>query len=102
MAIPLQPQDRDPARFNQAIRELVEGRNNAVGQFTLTPNATTTVVNHPNCSVDSEPQISPRTLNAAASLATTYISSIGQGSFVVTHASAPSVDRTFGYSCGGG
>lgn len=102
MAIQIQPQDRDLARFNQAIRELVEGRHNAADEFTLTPGATTTVVNHPNCSLACQPQFSARTANAAAAFATTYISAINQGSFTVTHANAGTTDRRFGYTVTGG
>lgn len=102
MAIQLQSQETSPQRLNQAIRELVEGRHNASGQFTLTPGAATTVVTHPNCSVDCEPQFSARTANAAAALATTYISSIDQGSFTVHHANNAQVDRVFGFCCTGG
>jgi hypothetical protein len=102
MAIQLQPQERDLKRFNQAIRELVEGRHNAGGAFTLTPGATTTVVNHPNCSMDCYPVFSARTANAAAALATTYISAINQGSFTVTHANNAQADRTFSYTVTGG
>lgn len=102
MAIQISPQERDIARIAQAVHELANGRNNAVDEFTLTPNATTTVVSHPNCSVDCQPQFSARTANAAAALATTWISAIDQGSFTVTHANNAQVDRTFGYTVSGG
>lgn len=102
MAIQLQPEERDVKRIVQAVRELVEGRHNAADRFTLTPGATTTVVSHPNCSRDCEPQFSARTANAAAALATTYISAVNQGSFTVTHANNAQVDRIFGYTVTGG
>jgi hypothetical protein len=104
MAIQLQPQERDPVRFNQAIRELVEGRHNAASTFMLTPNATTTTVSHPNCSRDSQPQFAPHTANAAAEVGngTIWISSIDQGSFTVRHANNAQSDRVFGFCCSGG
>lgn len=103
MAIQLQPAERDIVRIVQAIIQLVEGRNNATGVVTLTPGATSTVVNHPNCSVDSAPSLrSPMTANAAAAIPTTYISSVSQGSFTIAHANNAQVDRTFRYSVTGG
>lgn len=104
MAIQLRPEEKDPTRIVQAVRELVEGRHNASSTFTLTPGATVTVVDHPNCSVDCQPQFSPRTANAAAAVPTTYIlqANILQGQFTVTHANNGQVDRTFGYTVTGG
>lgn len=89
-------------RLVDAVIQLVEGRHNAASRFTLTPGATTTIVNHPNCSKDCEPQFSARTANAAAALATTYISSVDQGSFTVTHANSAIADRVFGFTVTGG
>lgn len=89
-------------RLVDAVIQLVEGRHHAADRFTLTPGSTTTVVSHPNCSKDCEPQFSARTANAAAALSSTYISAVSQGSFTVTHASSATVDRTFGYICTGG
>lgn len=102
MAIQLRPEEKDIWTIVQAIIQLVEGRHNASGRVTLTPGATTTVVRHPNCSKDCEPQYSARTANAAAALATMYISSVEQGQFTFTHANNAQVDRTFGYTVTGG
>lgn len=102
MAIQLQPGERNPQRIVDAIRQLVEGRHNAADRFTLTAGATTTVVSHPNCGKDCEPQFSARTANAAAALATTYVSSVVSGQFTVTHANNGQTDRTFGYTVTGG
>ena len=85
----------------QAIRELFEGRSHAKGQCTLTASATTTTVSATNCGPNSEVFLSPRTANAAGALATTYVSAVQGGQFTLTHASAVSTDRTFGYEiCG--
>lgn len=104
MAIQLQPEENNLWRIVQAVIQLVQGRNNATKTITLTANATTTVVKHPNCSQDCQPMLSPRTANAAAAIPTTYIlqASIVQGQFTITHANAGSTDRTFGYSVQGG
>lgn len=104
MAIQLQPEERDLARFNQAIRELVEGRMNAVNQVTLTPGAALTTVDWPNCSKDSIVILFPRTANAAAAVPTTYIglTDIVQGGFTIRHANNAQVDKTFSFLCVGG
>lgn len=85
-----------------ALYQLVEGRHNAFGELTLTPNAGTTTVDHPNCSDDSVVLLSPRTANAAAAIATTYVSAVARGSFTLTHANNAQVDKTFDYSVAGG
>lgn len=104
MAIQLRPEDRDPQRLVDAIIQLVQGRMNAVGEFTLTPGAALTVVTFENCSTDSRIFIMPQTANAAAALGTTYIpeADIAQGGFTVRHANAATVDRTFSFLCIGG
>lgn len=102
MAIQLQPQERDPVRFNQAIRELVEGRHNAFGEFTLAAGAATTAVSHPNCGLDSIPLWSPKTANAAAALTGMYYSDVTLGGFTVHHANNGITDRTFGLTVTGG
>jgi hypothetical protein len=102
MAIQLSPEEKDVHRVVQAVRELVEGRHNAASRFTLTPGATSTVVAHPNCSRDCEPQFSPRTANAAAAVPTTWVSDVSQGSFTVTHLSNGQTDREFGFTVTGG
>ena len=104
MAKQLSPQEKDIWQVVQAVRQLVEGRNNASGQVTLTANAASTVVSHPNCSVGSSPTLTPATAHAAAEMGngTIYVSAISNGSFTLTHANNAQVDRTFYYSVGGG
>lgn len=88
--------EKDPRRLADAIRQLVEGKSNAVGKFTLTANATSTVVQSPTCSPSSFVFLSPITQNASNDMATTSIV-CGMSSFTVTHANNARVDRTFGY-----
>jgi hypothetical protein len=95
------PNERNPERLSQAIRELFEGRSNAVGTFNLADDpATSTVVEAMNCGVDSQVLLMPRTADAAAALAAgdVYVSAVGQGNFTVTHPVDTS-DREFGYVC---
>lgn len=104
MAIQLQQAETSVLRIVQSVRELVEGRHNAASTFTLTPNAGTTVVNHPNCSRDSQPHYTPHSLHASQEVGngTIWISAIDQGFFVVSHANSALADRVFGFTCSGG
>lgn len=95
--------ERDISKIVTAIRDLFMGRSNAMGEFTLTPAATSTVVVAMNCGEQSRISITPQTANAAAALATTYIvqSEVVPGQFTVRHASDAQVDKTFSYSIRG-
>jgi hypothetical protein len=101
MATALSLKEKNADTVNQAIRELQNGRNNATGSFTLTANATSTTVQAPNCSPTSFVFLSAQTPDAANDAATTSVIA-GSGQFVVTHASNPRVDRTFGFVVLGG
>lgn len=104
MAIQLQPGERDPQRIVDAIIQLVQGRQNSVGDVTLRAGQTTTTVSFPNCSKDCRVFLFPQTANAAAAVATTYIqrADILQRSFTITHANAGSTDRAFSFLAIGG
>ena len=94
----LSPAERDLFRIVTAVRQLMEGRSNASGVFTLAvAPATSTVVAAPNCGAGSVVVLSPRTANAAAAVAGTFVSAAAAGSFTVQHASSAQSDRTFGY-----
>jgi len=79
------------------VNEVIKGRANNTGEFTLTAGATTTTVIDPAFESAMVPVWTPTTLNAAAALSTTYLTSRDKGSFVVTHANAGTTDRTFIY-----
>ncbi len=103
MALVLLPLEQDIFRIVQSIRQLIQGRSDAVvHDVTLTPSATTTVVEAINCSKDSEVFLSPRTASAAAAIPTTWVSAVNNGSFELTHSSDVAVDRDFGAICLGG
>lgn len=90
--------ERDLSSLVQSIRELWEGRGHAVGDCTLEAGTTTTTVIAANCGPSSRVFLTPTTANAAAALATTYVSAVAKGSFTITHASNAQTDRTFGYA----
>lgn len=96
MALGLSLKERNSDVINQAIRTTQEGHLNCVGTFTLTASATSTTVPAPTCMTTSVVLLNPQTADAANDMATTSIVP-GQGQFVVTHASNPRVDRTFGF-----
>lgn len=102
MATQLDPDERRISYIVQSVRELLFGRDDAHGVVTLRPNQTTTTVSHPNCSVEGQVLLTAKTANAAAALATTYVSSIVQGAFTLTHASNAQADKTFAFSVRGG
>jgi hypothetical protein len=89
--------ETDPVRIVRAVRELFEGRSNAVGTFTLTANAGSTVVTAANCGAGSTVLYAPTTANAATEVGngTMYVGTVANGSFTVTHAHNAQVDRTF-------
>lgn len=93
------PDDTNLQRTVAAIRQLAQGRSNAVGTVTLTAGATSTVVTNEYCAAGSYVFLTPLTANAAGAVATTYVTSanVGNKTFTITHANAGTTDRTFAY-----
>jgi 3-deoxy-D-arabino-heptulosonate 7-phosphate (DAHP) synthase len=87
--------EQDQVKQNQAIRDLFAGRSNAVGTVTLTAGAASTAVTAINCGAASRVFLFPKTANAAAIVAATYVSSVGQGTFTITHTNNANADKTF-------
>lgn len=82
------------------INQMIDGKRNSSGTFTLTASATSTTVTNERCSTDSKVLFSPRTSNAAAALASTYVT-VANGSFTVNHANNAQTDRVFSYDITG-
>lgn len=95
------PNEQSLWRIAAVVKQLIEGRSNAVGTVTLTHNgtATTTTVTAPTCGINSVVFLSPVTANAASALTGTYISTVSARSFVITHAATSNTDVTFGWVC---
>lgn len=93
--------EKDPAKFAVAIQQLYSGRSYSTGSVTLAAGATSTVVSAINCAPQSAVFLSPKTANAAAAIATTFISSVGKQTFTITHANSAQTDRSFFYDCRG-
>lgn len=103
MSTALSLKEKNQDTINQAIRELQQGRDNASGTLTLAVSpATTTTVSNPVCSPTSAVLLTPQTADAAAALATTYVSTVAKGQFTLTHTASAQVDRTFFYRISGG
>jgi hypothetical protein len=90
--------EKDIAKLALAIQQLAAGRSNATGSVTLTLSAATTTVSDPNCAAGSTILLSPTTANAAAAVATTYVSATANGSFTLSHTSSTTAGRTFSYA----
>jgi len=84
-------------RYQFAIKQLGEGRSNAVGVVTLRASQTTTTVLAPNCGAGNAVFLFPATANAAAIVAATYvpIATVTPGQFIVNHTSNANADKTF-------
>jgi hypothetical protein len=84
-------------RIVQSIRELFEGRSNAVGTVTLRANQTTTTVTAPNCGPETRIFLEATTATAATERggSALRISSVGSGTFTITHANTADTDKTF-------
>ena len=95
--------EKDPRAILQAIGDLFRGRSLAIGQFTCTLSAATTAVTDANVGTDSKITLTARHANAAAEVGngTIYVSSIGRGTFTVTHANSATANRTFDYQVQG-
>lgn len=82
-------------RLFDTLELLFNGRTRNQGSVTLAANVTTTTVSHPLFESHQTVVLSPLTANAAAALATTYVSARAKGQFTLTHANAATTDREF-------
>jgi len=84
-----------------AVNLLIDGKSNALGEVTLSANASSTVVVDSRVGINSVINLMPKTANAASALSTTYISSRGTQTFTITHANNVQTDRAFEYAITG-
>lgn len=84
-------------RHAETLNALIDGKAAVTGSVTLTANATSTVVSDNKFESAMVPVFVPLTANAAAAIATTYVSARAQGSFTLTHASNAQTDKSFAY-----
>lgn len=95
----LSSDEKNLAKIVEVLRQLSQGRSNAVGSVTLTANASTTTVTAPNCGSGSTVSLFPETANAATEFGagTLRVGTVSNGSFVITHVNNSQTDRTFRY-----
>ncbi|MGJ4954626.1 hypothetical protein ACQR1H_03205 [Bradyrhizobium sp. HKCCYLRH2015] len=98
-AFSVSTQERDLSKFALAIQAALNGRSNASGSVTLASGANSTSVTAQTCAPQSAVLLFPRTANAAAALASTFVSVVGKQQFTITHANSAQSDRTFFYVC---
>ena len=101
---PIDWANANPRRLEEWVRKVVDvlncvmdGHINSLGDLTLTANTTTTTITDRRIGPNSYIDWMPTTSNAAAALATTYVSARTEGSATVTHANNSQTDRTFRY-----
>ena len=90
--------EKDLSKYARSLQQLAAGRSNGIGTLTLAVSATTTTVVDHNCASDSGVFLCPTTADAAAAMATTYLTTVKNGSFTFTHANNTQADRTFIYA----
>lgn len=84
-----------PREISERVNRLNQGKFNAVTTLTLTANAASTTLTDTRIGALTWIGLMPTTANAAAALATTYVSARANGSATITHANDANVDKTF-------
>jgi hypothetical protein len=84
-------------RIAESINGLIDGKQDVTGTLTLTAGAASTVISDNKYESNMVPVLVPTSANAAAALATTYLSARAKGSFTLSHANNSQTDRTFLY-----
>lgn len=86
-------------QFARVINNIMRGKTNNTGSFTVAASAASTEVAHPFIGGDSVILFMPTTANAATEYAAggMYVSSVGDGTFTVQHANNAQTDRDFNF-----
>ena len=91
-------QERHRRNITTYLQWINQGHLANTGSVTLTASAATTTVTDERVGVNTVPVLQPATLNAASAYAATYVSSVTNGSFIITHANNATADRTYRYT----
>lgn len=86
--------------LQQVVNGLMDGKNNATGTVTFTADATSTVISDRRIGANSKINLIPTTENAAGEVGW-WVSSVGQFTATISHASDSRTDRTFHYTIDG-
>lgn len=84
-------------KLAEVLDGVMDGKINATGTVTLTASSTTTTLTDRRIGTGSVILFMPTTQNAAGEIGM-YVSSRGQGTATITHASMSQTDRTFAYA----
>jgi hypothetical protein len=90
----------EPSFFSRVFDQfegLLNGQSRNRGTLTLTANAASTAIADARYQSGQTVVLVPMTANAAAALATTYVSARTTKQFTLTHANNAQVDKTFEY-----
>ena len=93
----IRPNDGGDTRLFEQIEGLLNGQTRNRGTVTLTANVASTAVDDARFESAQTVVLSPLTANAAAAIATTYISARTAKQFTLAHANNAQTDRTFEY-----
>lgn len=96
----MQDEGQHRREMARVVNNLVRGLNNSSMSVTLKSSATTTTITDPRISLQTCMTLMPTTADAAAALATTYVT-CSKGQAVITHVSNTQTDRTFTVSISG-
>lgn len=100
IAVPTFQQDEQ--RHRQAISrwslEINQGHIQCVGNVTLAVAAASTVVIDQRVGINSYIGLMPMTANALSAAPTCFVSTIGDGTFTITHGSSAAADKQFRYA----
>ena len=93
----VRPNDGGDTRLFDQIEGLLNGQTRNRGTVTLTANVASTAVADARFESAQTVVLSPLTSNAAAAIATTYVSARTSKQFTLAHANNAQTDRTFEY-----
>lgn len=106
ISFPQAPENAKPDELSirsivRVLNNVIKGKTNNRGEVTLAAGSGSTNVEDVNAGGNSVILLMPLTANAAAALATTYVSVQGKQGFTITHSNNSQTDRLFRYTVTG-
>ena len=89
---------RHRRKIAEWAKQVNQGHIECVGNVTLAVSTISTTVSDARVSLTSWIGLEPITANALSARPTVWVSTFGNGTFTITHASSASVDQTFRYA----
>src|ERR1700675_1638236 len=90
-----QDEERHRKKIASWAQWINQGHIENVGNVTLTPSSTTTVVKDSRAGLNSFVGLIPTTAKGASAQSTCWISAFGKGTFTITHASTATATKSF-------